>query len=139
MPLGVKAFKDLRVTVRTRPVNVYASAVRNMCLPNVDGARGHTPLANERIVDSQDFISDRFKLTLCSMPVRHHDDSHPFLQFRRIRESDCNNFNTPCHRTYITCRPVAQDGNNFLMRESMPSCKQMGFCPNRGLCYSDAD
>src|SRR5690625_6554488 len=102
MPLGVKAFKDLRVAIGTRPMNVYASALRNMCLPNIDRARGHTPSADERIVDSQDFISDGFKLTLTSMPVLPQDDSHPFLQFRRIRESDCNNFNTPSHRTEIT-------------------------------------
>src|SRR5699024_11190298 len=99
MPLGVKAFKDLRVTVRTRPVNVYASALRNMCLPNIDRARGHTPIADEGIVDSQDFISDGLKLTLTPMLAWLQDDSHPFLQFRRIRESDCNNFNAPSHRT----------------------------------------
>ena len=99
MPLGVKAFKDLRVAVGTSPMNVYASALRNMSLPDIDRARGHTPIADERIIDSQDFISDGFKLTLTPMLAWLQDDSHSVLQFRRVRESHCNNFNAPSHRT----------------------------------------
>src|SRR5699024_2812277 len=99
MPLAVKDFKDLRGTVRTRPVNVYARAPRTISLHNIERAGRHAPIADEGIVDSQDFISDGLKLTLTPMLAWLQDDSHPFLQFRRIRESDCNNFNAPSHRT----------------------------------------